>query len=129
VSTEPVVDLSEYRANVSSDVSSRQQRGAHARKAGAPSRRLYLGGSPPLWWFIESAKLPGACTEVMVALAFEAGVKRTRTVVPSSALLCSMGVSRAAEHRALAAMAHAGLVKLATHRGRRPRVTLLLPEP
>jgi hypothetical protein len=85
----------------------------------------FLKGPVPLAWLARAGQLPGKAVQVGIGLWYLAGLKHTRTVSLSSALLRSFGVDRRAKRRALGWLEQAGLIIVARHPGRNPRVTLL----
>jgi hypothetical protein len=86
----------------------------------------FLKGPIPLPWLALAGRQPGKALHVAIVLRFLAGVARSSTVALSGEVLTTFGVDRRAGHRGLAALERAGLVSVERHRGRQPRVTLLL---
>jgi hypothetical protein len=78
-----------------------------------------------MWWLAVAARLPGRALHVAVAIWFQAGIKGVAEVRLPSATVQSLGISRFALYRGLAALETAGLVRVDRRRGRCPGVTLL----
>jgi DNA-binding transcriptional ArsR family regulator len=85
----------------------------------------FLKGPVPLTWLARAAQLPGKALHIGVVLWFLAGLKNTRSVSLPSTALRLFGIDRSAKRRALGWLEEAGLVIVARHPGRNPRVTLL----
>jgi DNA-binding transcriptional ArsR family regulator len=102
---------------------------AKLRAKDRPPRHIpgekFLKGPVPLTWLARAGQLPGKVVQVGIGLWFLAGLKHTRTVSLSSALLRSFGVDRSAKRRALGWLEQAGLISVERRPGRNPRVTLL----
>lgn len=86
----------------------------------------YLRGPIPLPWLTAAGRLPTRALQVAVALAFLAGVERTRVALKvSPKLLTEFGLNRFARYRALKDLERAGLITVVTRApGRCPVVTL-----
>jgi hypothetical protein len=96
-------------------------------KGPGPQIRIkFLKGPVPLPWLALAGRQPGKALHVAVVLWFLAGVMRSSTVALSGEVLKPFGVDRRAGHRGLTALERAGLVAVERHRGRQPRVTLLV---
>ena len=86
----------------------------------------FIKGPIRVEWVCKAARLSGRALAMALALLFKAGVSGTEKDVPlSPQLLERFGVSRRSNHRALAALERAGLVKVKRQRGRCPRVTIV----
>lgn len=92
-----------------------------------PRRQLqgeFLKGPVPMDWLCRAAQLPGKAFQVAVAIRFQEGVKRSRTVTTPSKTLTKMGITRQSAYRALKALEASGLVSVERHPGRSPLVTI-----
>jgi hypothetical protein len=98
-----------------------------AALAKSPRRQKgdFLKGPIPLEWLASAARLPGKALAVGVAVWFESGRKKRRTVALTGPVLQRFGVSRFATYRALQILATAGLVSVERRTGKNPTVTLL----
>ena len=85
----------------------------------------FLKGPIPWDWIERAAQQPGRAFHVGMAIWLWAGMKRGATVPLSIRNLATMGISRHAAYRALAALERADLVSVARHPGRKPIVTIL----
>jgi len=72
-------------------------------------RKKFLSGPIPWAWLAIAAQQPGQALHTALALWFLVGVKRSRTVVLSGALLRGLGVSRHSGYRGLSRLERAGL--------------------
>jgi hypothetical protein len=97
----------------------------HAQKQ---KGRRYIP-SVPLAWFDRACVLPGKALAVGLILWRLARMKRSNTVVLTSAALTQHGLRRWAKYDALRALEDAGLVAVYRRPKRNPEVTLLTPEP
>jgi hypothetical protein len=85
------------------------------------SQALFLKGPIPLNWLGRAARLPGKCLHVALALWYRRGVLKTDEArLPMQLLRDCFGVSRYAAHRAIANLAHNGLIMATIKRGRSP---------
>ncbi len=87
----------------------------------------FLRGPIPLAWLAAAGRLPTRALHVAVALAFLAGVSKTRVELKvSPKLMSDFGLDRFARYRALRDLEEAGLVTVVSQApGRCPLVTLL----
>jgi len=108
------------------------QPSAATRRQKPPRHRQgekFLKGPIPLAWLSRAAALPGRALQVGLAIWFLAGLKKTRTVTLTNAVLKDFGVDRHAKYRGLAVLEGAGLIAVERQPGHAPRVTLLAGEP
>lgn len=87
----------------------------------------FLKGPIPWSWLAQAARQPGRALHVALVLWFWAGIKGRVEVPMPTTQVRSLGVSRYAAYRGLAALEKAGLVEVRRHRGRTPLVTILNP--
>src|SRR5688500_5688721 len=87
----------------------------------------FLKGPVPWDWLGRAASQPGRALRGAIAVWGAAGITRARTVSRQPSVLRSLGVSRYAGYRALAALEGAGLLEVQRHPGRSPVVTILDP--
>ena len=82
-------------------------------------------GPIPLGGLSVAAGLPGKALHVALALWYQAGLTKARTVKASRGLLKRFGVERKAGYSSLGRLEEAGLISVTRHVGRCPRVTIL----
>ena len=89
-------------------------------------RERFLKG-PISWpWLERASSLPGKALHVGIRLWFEMGLAKSSGKVSISMKgMATMGVSRWAASRGLAALEKAGLISVVRHAGRKPVVMLL----
>ncbi len=100
------------------------QRRAFVAADVAPPARKFLKGPVPWAWIERASALPGKALAVGLSLWRLAGALRSRTVRLGNREVERLGVDRFAKSRALRALREAGLVEVASHQGRAPRVTI-----
>ena len=103
------------------------QLGETKPKTRLPARgKKYFRGPVPLSWLSLAAKLSGRTLHVGLAVWHVAHLTKDGSEVVLSRSACSaFGVERQTMRRALARLEAAGLVRVAYHHGRSPRVTIL----
>jgi hypothetical protein len=87
--------------------------------------RPFLRGPIPWHWLLAASALPGRALAVGVAVWFQAGLRGTRSDLPINT--SRLAVPRSSADRGLVELERAGLVTADRHRGRCPRVTIVLP--
>jgi hypothetical protein len=98
---------------------------AAGRKRPSRPRLGFLKGPIPLSWLTPASCLPGKALAVGLALWFERGRKRYRSVTLTTPILARFGVNRKAAYRALQRLEEAALVTVARRAGKNPVVTIL----
>ncbi len=88
-------------------------------------RAPYLRGPISWTWLSRCAQLPGRALHVGLALWFEAGMRKSNTVVLRPKHRGALGVDRHAARRALILMERAGLVRVSHAPGRAHVVVIL----
>lgn len=101
---------------------------ARWRKQNQKQRVEFLKGPIPLNWLSQAGSLPCAALRVGLALWFEAGRRRSKTVRLGPGLLGKLSIPRITGRRGLDALEAAGLVTADRHTGRCPVVTILRVE-
>jgi hypothetical protein len=86
---------------------------------------LFVYGPIPLPWVLSAMTCQRNGAKLAWLLWFLVGLKRSWTVAIPTACLRAAGMDSRAVGPALRALEKAGLVSLDSHRGRKPRVTLL----
>lgn len=89
------------------------------------SGERFLRGPIPSAWLERAGNLPGKTLHVAVALWFQAGITKKRTVKLSYKDLARLGCKHEAGRRALKRLEAAGLVEVDSQNGRSPVVTIL----
>lgn len=79
-------------------------------------------------WLEAAGRLPGKALHVGVFLWFKAGVTKSMTLKPTYEELERSGVLQDAFRRAITRLEEAELVTVDKGPGRKPRVTILLPD-
>lgn len=99
------------------------------RKPGATARPRatapFLKGPVPWAWLTAAARLPGKALAAGVALWFEAGCKKGRTVRVTHDRLTRLGMSPSTARRALRCLAKNKLIALTARPGAATEVTIL----
>ena len=116
------MDLDQYRLPANGAVKLR------TRPRSAPRHRSgewFLKGPIPFNWLSMTSKLPGKSLAVGLAIWFEAGRSKKRSVKVTHAVLSQFGVGRQAGTKSLVRLYRAGLISLQQHPGRSPVATLL----
>ena len=92
-----------------------------------PKRRTkpFLKGPVPWDWLKAACKCSGSARSVALALWYQAGRKRSRTVRLSRYLLEDVSLNRMSANRGLAELEAAGLVDSLKRQGRSTEITLL----
>jgi hypothetical protein len=86
----------------------------------------FIKGPIPLAWLSSAARLPGkAPLAVGLALWFEAGRRRAKEVILTTAILSRFNVGRKAKYKGLIALEDAGLIRVYRKPRRNPVVTVL----
>jgi hypothetical protein len=86
----------------------------------------FVRGPIPRGWLEAAMRLRGKALHVAIELWYRAGLRSRGEVVLSLSNLSNLcGFDRATAARALTALERAGLVRVARHVGRAPRVTIL----
>jgi hypothetical protein len=89
----------------------------------------YLSAPIPLAWLSLAASLPGKALAVALAVWFEAGCAKSRTVILGHAAASRFSVGLRATARGLRSLEAAGLVLVERRAGRSPRVTITEARP
>jgi hypothetical protein len=87
----------------------------------------FLKGPIPLDWLALASRLRGKALAVGLAVWFESGRKKRRTVTLTGPVLNRFGVNRFAAYRALRALEGAGLARAERRAGKNPTVEILVP--
>lgn len=85
----------------------------------------FIKGPIPKNWVAAACSLGGSASQVAWVLWFQAGRKKTATVVLSSKLLASFSISRNSYYRAIQLMEQAGLIEATKRSGKSPLITIL----
>jgi hypothetical protein len=85
----------------------------------------FIWGPLPFAWFTAASNQPGRALAVGLLLWWQAGIKKSSTVLWRPSAAESWGLNYQAAYRGLAALEAAGLVSVERHPGRCPIVTIL----
>jgi hypothetical protein len=127
-------DLSDFfsdieRLRLPCTVAEKQHKATNEKRKALSKSRFtgeFLKGPIPLSWLSAASEVPGkAPLAVGLALWFESGRRRSKTVKLTTAILSRFGVSRKAKYRGLEALERAELINVLRTPRKNPVVTIL----
>lgn len=115
--------IEEERPPIDGSVPSAERRGG--RKSATMMDFEFFAGPIDMTWLTAAAVLPGAALHVALAIQHQTNLRKAEWVPISNGEAKQFGVERDAKARALTQLELAGLIEVATHPGRSPRVRVI----